>query len=167
MTRSSCTSVPPGLQASASAILRGRKDPPWISFVPSRGRTGAANPAASSAIGSSASVAESHLCEFAAKSVGFRRVGGLLESAREFEEGRPSIFVSGDGIAKEIGESAVTAHIPGDGNRIDLRSHISRNRNVDSLNARGGDGHTISEYTDFSPGNRLLHGGLSKGIEAK
>jgi hypothetical protein len=38
-------------------------------------------------IRSFAVVAESHLCEFAAKRVGFRRIGGLLESAREFEEG--------------------------------------------------------------------------------
>jgi hypothetical protein len=82
-----------------------------------------------------ASVAESHLCEFAAKLVGFRRVGGVLESVRKFEKGRPSLFIRGDCIPQEIGESAVTAHMPGDGDRIDLRGNISRNRNVDSLNA--------------------------------
>jgi hypothetical protein len=42
----------------------------------------------------------------------FRRIGGLLESAREVEEG---VLIRGDGIAQEIGESAVTAHVPGEG----------------------------------------------------
>jgi len=60
-------------------------------------------------------MAESHLCEFAAKLLCFRRVGGMLESVREFEEGRPSVFIGGDGIPQEIGESAITAHMPGGG----------------------------------------------------
>jgi hypothetical protein len=85
---------------------------------------------------SAASVAKRHVCQFAAKLVGFSRFGGLLESIRKFEEGRPSVFVRGDSIAQEIGKSAVTAHMPGDGNRIDLRGYVNWNRNIDSLGVR-------------------------------
>jgi hypothetical protein len=62
-----------------------------------------------------------------------RRVGRIPESVRKFEERRPSVFVCGNGVAQEIGKSPVTAHMPGDGNRFDLRGQIDRNGNIDSL----------------------------------
>ncbi len=74
--------------------------------------------------------------EFVAKPVSFRRVGGLLKLICYFQESCSSVLVGGDAIAQEIGESPFQTHMPGDGNRVDLRDQIDRNGNIDSRNFR-------------------------------
>lgn len=85
----------------------------------------------------------------AGRSLPDRWIAGICPRGR----GRPpSVFIRGNGVPQKIGESRVTAHMPGGGNRIDPCGHVNRNRNIDSLNVRNCHGHTFSEYTDFTRG---------------